>query len=67
MRDTVQPPPISRCNLCGGQLVLKCTDIAHSILGLRSNVFVCATCGTEQSFTEHRDVGASRFNRRVVC
>jgi len=66
MRSTVQPPPTTRCELCGGQLVLKRTDITHSILGLMSNVFVCATCGTEQSFMERQGVGASQLSRRVA-
>ena len=61
VRNTVQPPPTSHCDRCGGQLALKGTNVAHSILGTKSNVFVCVTCGTEHSYIEHHYVGESQF------
>ena len=61
MRNTVEPPPSSKCDRCGGQLNLKTIDAAHALLGLRSTVYVCATCGHERAFVYHRDAYASRF------
>ena len=61
MRKTVEPPPVSQCNVCGGQLTLKRVLTAHSILGETTNVFACANCGHERSFVVSLDVSSSRF------
>jgi len=61
MRNTVEPPPISRCELCGGQLTLVRVEPAHSALGATTNVFACACCGNERTFVAHQDHGSSRF------
>jgi hypothetical protein len=54
MRTLVEPPPSSRCDLCGGELRLKQIESANSTLDLESEIFVCAKCGREQSYTvEH--------------
>jgi hypothetical protein len=58
MRNTVEPPPTSRCDRCGGQLTLKRVDAAHSIFGSSSNVFACATCGRELKFVVRNDSDA---------
>jgi len=61
MRNTVEPPPTSRCDLCGGQLTLVRVERAHSALGAKTNVFACASCGNERSFVVHQDHGSLRF------
>jgi uncharacterized protein with PIN domain len=54
MRTLVQPPPSSHCEYCGGELRLKRVEPANSALDLESEIFVCAKCGREQSYTvEH--------------
>jgi hypothetical protein len=58
MRKTVEPPPISRCDRCGGQLTLKRVAVAHSIFGSNSNIFVCAGCGRERAFVVRDDTDA---------
>jgi hypothetical protein len=54
MRKTVEPPPSSQCDRCGGQLKLKRVDAAHVVLGLSSTIYVCGTCGTERAFVKQR-------------
>ena len=51
MRTLVDPPPSSRCNHCGGELQLKQIESANRALDLDSEIFVCITCGREQSCT----------------
>ena len=51
MRTLVDPPPSSRCDLCGGELRLKQIELANCTLDLDSEIFVCMTCGREQSCT----------------
>ena len=54
MRTLVEPPPSSRCELCGGELRLKQVESANRALDLDREIFVCAKCGREQSYTvEH--------------
>ncbi len=68
MRTTVEPPPTTRCDCCGGQLTLVRVEPAHSALGTKTNVFACAGCGQERSFLVHQDYGMSRFaakDRRI--
>lgn len=60
MRRTVEPPPISRCDQCGGQLTLKRIDAAHSALASRANIFACTGCGRERSFLVFDDRGPAR-------
>jgi hypothetical protein len=49
MRTLVQPPPSSRCELCGGELRLKQVESANRTLDLESEIFVCVKCGHEQT------------------
>jgi hypothetical protein len=62
MRKTVEPPPSSQCDRCGGQLKLKRVDAAHAVLGLSSTIYVCGTCGTERAFVSQRDNYARQLN-----
>ena len=49
MRTLVQPPPLSRCDLCGGELRLKQVELANRTLDLENEISVCAKCDHEQS------------------
>jgi len=51
MRTLVEPPPSSRCELCGGELRLKHIESANAALDLDAEIFVCVKCGHEQSCT----------------
>lgn len=55
MRPLVTPPPASYCNLCGGELRLKRAELADREFGTQSEVFVCVSCGREQTFTVQAD------------
>lgn len=55
MRTLVKPPPSSRCDLCGGELRLKLIEPASRTLDLENEIFVCASCGHEQSYTVIHD------------
>ena len=55
MRPLVQPPPSLRCKLCGGELQLKLIESADALFELENEVFVCANCGHQQSYTVTRD------------
>jgi len=58
MRPLVQPPPSSRCDLCGGELRLKQIESANRALELDCEIFVCVKCGREQSCTVSHDRSA---------
>ena len=49
MRNLVQPPPSSRCGLCGGELRHKQVELANRTLDLENEISVCVKCGHEQS------------------
>ena len=49
MRTLVEPPPTSRCDLCGGELRLKLIEPANRELDLEDEILVCVNCGHEQS------------------
>jgi uncharacterized protein with PIN domain len=51
MRTIVEPPPASRCELCGGELRLKHVESANPVLALDAEILVCVKCGHEQSCT----------------
>ena len=51
MRTLVEPPPSSRCDLCGGELRLKHIESANRALDLDNEIFVCIKCGREQACT----------------
>jgi len=62
MRKTVEPPPSSQCDCCGGQLKLKRIDAAHAMLGLSSTIYVCGSCGKERAFVSRQDNYAPRID-----
>ena len=55
MRTLITPPPWSRCDLCGGELGLKLIEPADRTLDLENEIFVCANCGHEKSYTMIHD------------
>ena len=55
MRALVEPPPSSRCNLCGGELLLRRIETANRTLDLDSQLLVCANCGREKSYKVSHD------------
>ncbi len=55
MRTLVNPPPSSRCDLCGGELRFKLIKPADRTFDLENEIFVCAKCGHEQSYTVIHD------------
>jgi DNA-directed RNA polymerase subunit RPC12/RpoP len=55
MRTITQPPPSSRCDKCGGELLLKVIELADRGLDLEYEIFLCAKCGREQSLTVGHD------------
>jgi uncharacterized protein with PIN domain len=61
MRTTVEPPPVSRCDHCGGQLTLVRVERAYSALGSRSNVYACVNCGQERTFLVQQDNSPAQF------
>jgi uncharacterized protein with PIN domain len=50
IRTLIQPPPLSRCDLCGGELRLKLIEPANRELDLEDEILVCVNCGREQSY-----------------
>jgi hypothetical protein len=50
MRILVEPPPSSRCELCGGELRLKLIELANPVIGLDNELFVCVICDREQLY-----------------
>ena len=55
MRNLVQPPPSSHCDLCNGELRLKQIEPADLVFELDAEIFVCAKCGHEQSYVVPHD------------
>jgi hypothetical protein len=49
MRTLVEPPPSSRCDLCGGELRLKLIEPANGRPDLEEEILACVNCGQEQS------------------
>ena len=50
MRNLVQPPPSSHCDLCHGELRLKLIESDGPALELDVEILVCAKCGHEQTY-----------------
>lgn len=50
MRILVEPPPSSRCGLCGGELRLKRIESSGPAIGLDRELSVCVDCDREQSY-----------------
>jgi uncharacterized CHY-type Zn-finger protein len=62
MRNLVQPPPSLHCEHCHGELRLKTIE---TVAPLESDVevFVCATCGHQQSYAVHHDYHSTPYRR----
>jgi DNA-directed RNA polymerase subunit RPC12/RpoP len=63
MRTLVQPPPMTRCDRCGGELLLKLVESANRALDLENEIFVCASCGRELSFVVGHDKYAGHHTK----
>ena len=50
MRTMVEPPPSSRCELCGGDLRLKQIEAANPTRDLDNEIFVCENCDGEKTY-----------------
>jgi uncharacterized protein with PIN domain len=50
MRPLTQPPPSSRCDLCGSELRFKLIEPADPTFDLETQIFVCTNCGRELSY-----------------
>jgi hypothetical protein len=55
MRTLVEPPPSSRCEICGGELRLKLIEPVNDIRALANEILVCSGCCREQAYTVHQD------------
>jgi hypothetical protein len=55
MRALVEPPPTTRCALCGGELRLKLIEPANQSFGWVKNVYVCANCDHKQTYATSQD------------
>ena len=55
MRTLVEPAPASRCSSCGGELRLKLIEEASRTPDSDNEIFACAVCSREQSYTVGRD------------
>lgn len=50
MRILVEPPPSSRCPLCGGQLLFKSLRAGKFSFDSDKEIFICEKCGREQRY-----------------
>ena len=55
MRTLVPPPPVSRCERCGGELLFERLDQVDPALELDSESLVCRECGHRQSYIVHHE------------
>jgi hypothetical protein len=60
MRTLVEPPPSSHCDVCGGELRLKQIESADPTLDLDNEIFVCAKCSREKTYTVIHSQNARR-------
>jgi uncharacterized protein with PIN domain len=61
MRTLVDPPPSSRCDVCGGELRLKQIESANRTLDLDNEILVCIKCGHEQACTVNHNYTVRRI------
>ena len=65
MRNLVEPPPSLHCEHCKGELQLKCIVPDDPTLDLDVEVFVCAKCGHEQTYSVNHNHYAAHTGRKV--
>ena len=64
MRNLVQPPPTSHCDLFHGELRLKLVEPTDTPLDLDAEIWVCAKCGHEQVYVvSHNHYSAHTANK----
>ena len=67
MRTFVEPPPSSRCKFCGGELRLRLIELASPSVGLDHEIFLCVTCGREESYAvSHRNRTGAPADERLL-
>ena len=49
MRPLVEPLPSTKCELCGGELLLKSVEPSAPAVENDVVIYLCAKCGHEQS------------------
>jgi DNA-directed RNA polymerase subunit RPC12/RpoP len=64
MRRLVDPSPSTKCELCGGNLLLKRLELDAPIIELDVALYVCEKCGREQAYMSSHDPYAVRTRRR---
>ena len=55
MRNLVEPPPSTHCELCNGELLLKLIDPGNPIFDTELEIFVCTKCGHHQTYEATHD------------
>ena len=50
LRNLVPPPPVSRCENCSGQLLIKRVEPSDPMGEEKRGVLVCEKCGNEKSY-----------------
>jgi hypothetical protein len=56
MRRIVDPPPATRCKLCGGELRLKKVEAVVPVLGINAEILICVGCGREETIPLNHDL-----------
>jgi predicted metalloprotease len=49
MRNLVQPPPSTHCDLCNGELQLKTLELDPLVIDGDVQIFICSKCGHEST------------------
>jgi hypothetical protein len=65
MRNLVEPPPVSRCELCRGELRLKIVEPTDAHFDLDTETLVCGKCGHEQTYVVSHNHYAAHTARKV--
>ena len=65
MRNLVQPPPTTHCENCDGELRFKLIEPGDLVFDTAVEIFVCAKCGHEQSFSVIHDPYAARHGGQL--
>jgi hypothetical protein len=65
MRNLVEPPPSTHCELCNGELLLKLIDPGNPIFDTELEIFVCTKCGHHQTCEVTHDRYSAHIASRV--